>query len=400
MTNATLSKTEQVFLHGILRPKNAATQNEHPGWVARLRALGITYRYVLAIVVLPTLLVAGYYYLFASDQYESSADFVVRHAEPAANSGGVGQLFGLNFGTSLTASDGFIVQKYLLSHDAVAELRKEDNLVARFRPDNADWFSRLWSANPAPEQLLRYYTQHVTAQQDETSGIIHLTVETFRPEDSYALAGKLLQMGEQQINAINRRTYHDQITAAKNELDLATVQLNLIQQKLTGYRRGQNDVDPESTGRAKLSMVATLTANLVQAQAQLSAVGQTISHQSPQYIALQRQVSALSAQVAGQSAQMAGTGHSVANRIGDFEQLTIQRDEAAKLHAATAAQYAQAVSDAKRKQLYLVRVVEPNLPVKSLFPERGKIVLTVFASLFFAYAIGWLLWAGIKEHSI
>jgi capsular polysaccharide transport system permease protein len=357
-------------------------------------------RFFLAIVILPTLLAAAYMYLIASDQYESSTDFVIRHAEAPASGGGVGQIFGLSLGTSSTASEAFIVQEYLLSHDAVAKLRREDNLVERFRRDGVDWFSRLWSTDPTPERLQKYYERQVTVEQDETSGISHLTVHTFRPEDSYALTSKLLLMGEQQINTINQQTYRDQVTSAKRELDTAAEQLNAIQQRLTGFRRSNDDVDPEGTGKAQLTLVTNLTASLVQARAQLEAVGQAVSRRSPQYIALQRQVQALEAQIAGQSSQIAGSGRSVANRLGNYEQLVIERDEAAKLHAATAAQYAQATAEAKRKQLYLVRVVEPNHPVKSLFPERGKIVLTVFALLFFAYAIGWLLWAGVKEHSI
>lgn len=387
-------------MHGVIQPKHRGMQAGAGGIVGRVKALAWANRAFLAIVVLPTLIVTAYLYLIASDQYESNADFVIRHAEAPASNGGVGQILGLSLGTSSTSSEAFIVQKYLLSHDAVAKLRREDDLIGRFRTAGADVFSRLWSADPSPENLQKYYLKRVEIEQDESSGITHLTVHAFRPEDSYALTAKLLHMGEQQINAINRQTYRDQVSSAKRELDAADAQLTAIQQRLTGFRRGNEDVDPEGTGRAQLGLVTNLTSSLVQARGQLVAMGHAVSHDSPQYRALQRQVQALQAQVAGQSSQMAGNGHSVANRLGNYEQLVIERDETAKLHAATAAQFAQAVAEAKRKQLYLVRVVEPNLPVKALFPERGKIVLTVLASLFFAYAIGWLLWAGVKEHSI
>ena len=387
-------------MHGVIQPPHRVQRAGAGGWGVRLKDLAWANRFFLGIVMLPTLLAAAYLYLIASNQYESSADFVIRHAEAPANTGGVGQIFGLSLGTSTTASEAFIVQKYLLSHDAVAKLRREDGLVARFRPDGVDWFSRLGSADPTPERLLKYYSKQVSLDQDDTSGITHLTVHTFRPQDSFALTAKLLRMGEQQINAINQQTYKDQVSAAQRELGGAAQQLAMIQRRLTGFRRVHQDVDPEGTGRAQLTMVTNLTTSLVQARSQLAAMGRAVSRSSPQYLAMQRQVQALEAQVAGQSSQMAGSGHSVANRLGDYEQLVIEREEAAKLHAATAAQYAQAVAEAKRKQLYLVRVVEPNRAVKSLFPERGKMVLTVFASLFFAYAIGWLLWAGVKEHSI
>lgn len=387
-------------MHGVIQPRHRGAPGDTGGLIARLRTLVADNRFFLAIVILPAALAAVYLYLIASDQYESSADFVIRHAEAPASDGGTGQILGFSLGTPSTASEAYIVQKYLLSHDAVAKLRREDELVARFRPAEADWFSRLWSVDPTPERLLKYYLQQVKLDQDETSGITHLTVHTFRPADSYALTAKLLHMGEQQINAINEQTYKDQVSSAKRQLDGAAEQLAAIQRRLTGFRRVHADVDPEGTGKAQLGMVTNLTTSLVQARGQLAATGRAVVHDSPQYRALRRQVQALEAQIAGQSSRIAGSGPSVAGRLGDYEQLVIEREETAKLYAAAATQYSQAVAEAKRKQLYLIRVVEPNQPVRSLYPERGKIVLTVLASLFFAYAIGWLLWAGVKEHSI
>jgi capsular polysaccharide transport system permease protein len=111
-------------------------------------------------------------------------------------------------------------------------------------------------------------------------------------------------------------------------------------------------------------------------------------------------VQTLEAQVNGQSARIVGGDHSIADRLGDYEALVIKRQEIAQVYSVAAAQLTQAQAEAKRKQLYLIRVVEPNLPVRSEFPQRWQIVLTVFGALMFAYAIGWLLWAGVKEHAL
>ena len=39
------------------------------------------------------------------------------------------------------------------------------------------------------------------------------------------------------------------------------------------------------------------------------------------------------------------------------------------------------------------------MPVKSLFPQRGRIVLMTFIALCVAYGIGWLILAGVREHA-
>ena len=46
-----------------------------------------------------------------------------------------------------------------------------------------------------------------------------------------------------------------------------------------------------------------------------------------------------------------------------------------------------------------MRVVEPNLPQKALYPKRWTIVLSAFIGLLLAYGIGWLIMAGVREHA-
>jgi len=385
---------------GVLLPKSGhALHSGSLAW-ARIKAVAWSARVFLAVVIAPTLLAAFYYALIASNQYESSADFVVRHAESTRQGPDVGQLLGFTIGSGAGESDAGVVQEYLLSHDAVARLRAENDLVGVFTRDGTDWLSRLWFARPSPERLLRYYRDKVSVRADDETGITHLTVHAFRPADAQALAEKLLVMGEQQVNAINQRTYVDQVASAQRAYDDANHQLNAIEVALTSYRQLHRDVDPGDTGKAQVTMVAGLTPNLVAARARLSAMDRAISHASPQYQAMARQVQTLEAQVNGQSARIVGGDHSIADRLGDYEALVIKRQEIAQVYSVAAAQLTQAQAEAKRKQLYLIRVVEPNLPVRSEFPQRWQIVLTVFGALMFAYAIGWLLWAGVKEHAL
>jgi capsular polysaccharide transport system permease protein len=388
-------------VHGVIRPDGFAELEGSGGIRGKIGPLFRAYRYFLLLVVFPTLLVAAYYYLMASDQYESGADFVVRRSETASTgTGGMGQLLGFNFGTSSTASEAYIVEEYLLSHNAVRRLRDEDQLVERFRRPGTDWISRLWYSDPNPENLLSYYKGQVTIRQDSETGITHLRVHAFRPDDAYHLSRKLLLLGEERINSLNTRTFNDQVATARRELGQAEEALFKAQRKLTGFRRLREDIDPEGSGKAQIGLVANLTGDLVAVRARLRAMEGVISRNSPQYQALSSQLRALEGQVAGQSSRIAGQEKSIATTLGDYEDLVIRREHAAKRYSAAAAQYEQAKAEASRKQLYLIRVVDANLPVKSLFPERGKIVLTVFFSLLIAYAVGWLLMAGVKEHHL
>lgn len=385
-------------MHGIVFPNADKEQGGPAGFARRIYSAIWANRFFFGLVVLPTMLAGLYYAVFAADQYESSANFVVRKAESAGGGAELGQVLGFSLGTSATTSDAYVVQEYLLSHDAVGQLSKSNGLVDIFQRPEADMLSRFWHSDP--ERLLKFYRKQVSVSEDETTGLTHLTVHTFRPADSYALANRLLQMGEAQINQINQRTYNDQVSNAQREMNEAERQLNDIQTRLTQYRRSHEDIDPADTSKAEVTLVTGLTSNLVTSQARLRAMDGVISRTSPQYQAMQRQVAALEGQVAARASRIAGPGRSIAARLSDYEQLQIKREEVAKVYAAAAVQFEQAKAEAKRKQLYLIRVVEPNLPVRSEFPKRGQTVLTIFAALFFAYGIGWLLWAGFKEHNM
>jgi capsular polysaccharide transport system permease protein len=388
-------------MHGIIRPAILSDISAKEAAWQRRKQMFWPYRWFLALVILPTLLVAGYYYLIASDQYESRADFVVRKADAGAmGGGGIGQVLGFSIGSSQTQSEAFVVEDYLLSHDAVAILRKEDNLVGRFQRPEIDLLSRLHFADPKPENLLKYYRKHVELTQNAETGIAHLSVRGFTPEDSYAISRKLLRLGEARINDLNIRSYRGQIAAARRELTEAEAALGAIQRRMTGFRQTQRDINPEGTGQAQITMVTGLTQNLVGARAQLNAMAGFVSKSSPQYRALSAQVRALEAQVAGQSARLTGQGQTIASGLGNYEDLVIRQEFAAKRYAAAAAAYQQSRAEALKQQLYLIRVVDANLAVKSLYPERGRIVLTLFLSLLVGYGIGWLLVAGVKEHSL
>lgn len=386
-------------MHGIFAPSLETAPEERPTLWSQMADTIRQRRMLILIVILPTLLLAGYYYLIASDQYQSEAHFVVRSADtPTPSASGFGALLGLSGGGG-SGGDAASVSDYLQSHEAVQKLRRDVDLVGRFRRPEVDLLSRLNRENPTPEGLLKYYEGKVSARTDRDTGITTLTVRAFRPEDSFAIINKLLIMGEQRVNALNARSYRDAISASKRQLDEAEVAAAEVQGKLTSFRQEKADIDPEGSGKAQIGLVSTLRANLAAAQAQLETAGAFISRSSPQYLALSRQVRSLNAQLAAQSGRLAGGGPTIANNLGGYEDLRLRQEFAGKRYEAAAAALAQARDRAQRQQLYLVRIVDANMPVKSLYPQRARIVLTVFCALLLIYSIGWLVAAGVKEHA-
>jgi capsular polysaccharide transport system permease protein len=385
-------------MHGFMTPADP-TEGHEQTIGERLRALIWQRRWFFGLVILPTVLVALYLYAYAADQYESEAHFLVHSADkpqiPSAGSSALAMLTGASSG----GSEAMSVADYLTSHDAVAKLQREDHLIQRFQRPGVDLFSRLFGANPTPERVLKYYQRQVQVKFDTESGITTIKVHSFTPQDSYDIASRLLQIGEQRVNELNERSYNDEIGNARRALDEAETALTANDKAMTAFRHKSGDIDPQATGAAQLGIVSGLATQLAAARAQLQTMSGVISPSSPQYQALAAHVQSLQAQVDAQSGKLTGRADSITNDVSEYQALMLRRDFLNKRYEAAAAALEKAREQAIQQELYLQHVVNPNMPVKALFPERGRILATVLISLLLVYSIGWLIVAGVREHA-
>jgi capsular polysaccharide transport system permease protein len=386
-------------MHGIIVPRGIAEDSRNATGLDRIKRWIWQRRVLLTTVVLPVALLGLYLFAFASDQYESEAHFLVRSQRSSPQPSGLSQAMSV-MGVGVSSSgDGVSVADYLSSHDAADSLRREDRFVDRFHRPDVDFFSRLRSANPTPEKLLKYYRKHVLVEYNTETGITTLRVRSFQPEDSYELIGKLLKLGEQRVNYLNVRSYSDSVALARHQLADAETRLSKVQSVITRYRENKGDINPLVTGQAQIGLVATLNAQLAAARAQQVSMGRLINQSSPQYQAVAARVRALEGQIAGLSSKLSGGNNAIATNLGGYEDLQVRQQFLAKRYDAAAASLDQAREQALRQQLYLVRIVEPNKPVKALYPERWRILGTVAIALLLAYSIGWLIVAGVREHA-
>jgi capsular polysaccharide transport system permease protein len=386
-------------MHGFMTPADGASAADI-GPVRRILKRVRDRRWFLGIVVLPSLIVALYLFAYASDQYESEAHILVRSASGTISpTSGVGAALSLVTGNVADQNEAMSVADYLTSHDAVTELRRHDRLVERFRKPGVDILSRLHSDDPTPERLLRYYRKQVDVKFNTETGITVVKVHSFTPRDSYEIARRLLEIGEQRVNMLNARSFNDAIANSRRQLAEAEDALALSDSQMTAFRRDRGDIDPQASGQAQLGLVSTLRGQLAMARAQLSTMDGMINRSSPQYQALLARVTALQAQVDAQAGRLVGDRGAIANDISGYQALQLRREFLAKRYEAAAAGLEKAREQALQQQLYLVRIVDANMPVKAMFPERWRILATLVITLLLVYSIGWLIVAGVREHA-
>lgn len=353
-------------------------------------------------MLLPCLAAALYLYGFAADQYESEAHYLVRaQGAPASSGSSIEKLLGASGSGGGGGGQGEAnsVADFLLSHDAVDALSKQSALIARFRRPEADGLSRLPTADPTPEALLKYYRKQVDVHFDTDTGITTLKVRAFRPVDAYVIARKLLGLGEGQVNTMNVRSYADAVKLSHQQLAESEAALSQVQARMTDFRQDSRDVNPQGTAEAQIGLVSKLQAELSAARSQLATTVSLIGTRNPQYAALSQQVRSLQSQVAAQSAKLAGGGNAIAAGLGDYERLRMQQGFLSKRYDAASAAFEAARQQAVRQQLYIVRIVDANMPVRSEYPKRALSLLTLFIALMVVYGLGWLVAAGVREHA-
>ena len=119
---------------------------------------------------------------------------------------------------------------------------------------------------------------------------------------------------------------------------------------------------------------------------------------SPLLSALDDKIRAFQAQLDAERARMAGETNSLAPKVGEYDELVLDREFASKMLETAAVSLESARLEAQRQQLYLERVVNPNRPDKALEPHRLKSIAMVLATCLMAYAIIALVVAGLREH--
>ncbi|WGM32270.1 chain-length determining protein [Brevundimonas sp. NIBR11] len=352
----------------------------------------------LLVVALPTMLAALYYLVIATPRYVSEARFIVRASTQGSQPSVLGAAL-QGVGLSTAQSDAFAVHEYIKSRDALRELGRRFDIPAILNPRGADAFSRYprpWDST-GEEGLYKGFNRFVVVGYDSTTGISTLRVEAFRAEDARQLNLALLAGGEQLVNRLNERAMGDAVAEASTARDEARARLTGIQQELTAFRNREGFIDPELAARESSSLIGGLLATVAQLRADRSQLAGE-APQSPQLPILDGRIAAYERQIAAERAKVAGASTSLAPRVGVYTDLELRQALADRELAEATSALLTAQQEARRQKLYLDRIVTPNLPDRPTQPRRWTAILTVFASSILIYGVGWLVWAGVREH--
>lgn len=362
--------------------------------IAAIRGLGWLF---IVTVAAPTLCAILYFGLLASDVYLSESKFVVRAPDKPAASG-LGIIL-KSAGFSNAGDEVYAARDFLVSRDATRELEKSGKLRAAYSRPGISMFDRFdpFGLDGSFEALVKYYKNKVSVEFDSSSSITTLVVRAYTPRDAQSINAELLGQSEALVNQLNRRGQADLISVAAKEVAEAKEVAAGAAVALAAFRNREGVVDPDRQATVQLQMVSKLQDQLIATRTQLLQL-KTYTPQNPQIPVLQAGEKSLSAQIAQEQAKIAGADGSLSSSAVRYQRLMLDNQFAEKQLAAAMASLEEARNEARRKQAYVERIVEPSLPDAPLEPRRLRGIAATFVLGLIAWGIAAMLLAGVREH--
>jgi capsular polysaccharide transport system permease protein len=350
----------------------------------------------LITVILPTL-AALVYFSMAADVYISQSRFVVRSPDKPSTTG-LGLIL-KTAGFSNAGDEVYAAQSFVLSPDALRAINHDNAFRKAYTRPAISIFDRF---NPLGftgsfEDLYRYYTGKVRVEHDPTSAITELTVRAYTPQDALRFNNRLLELAEATVNRLNVRGRQDLIRYAENEVQSAKDSSRQAAVRLARFRNAQGVVDPDQQAKVQLQMVSKLQDELIASRSQLMQL-RAYAPRNPQVPVLQTKIQSLSHAINVELGKVTGGDRSLAQTTVQFQRLQLESVTADKQLAAAIASLEEARNEAQRKQAYVERIVDPELPDAPLEPRRFRGILATFIFGLIAYGIGSMLLAGMREH--
>lgn len=325
----------------------------------------------LALFVLPMLAESVYWGLIASKQYSTQFKFAIR-AGQASPLDSLGGLFGL--GATQQAQDTQIVTDYIKGRAMIEALDRVLDLRGIYGRNDIDYFSR-FNPEKSVEEFEKYWRKRVDAKVETLTGIVDVDVRAFTPEDSLAIAQRILSYAEALVNDLSSRSRNDALIQARSELDRSEKRLQDATAAMRDVRNTEHVLDAKASAEALEKVVTALRLQQLKLEQDLQANG---GDDSPQARVLLARISAVKKQISNYSNQIAGVsdagplaaGGTLADRMSALSVKQIELDFARQQYAQASAIYQNARVNLQTQQAYLVTSQRPTLAQESTYPRR------------------------------
>lgn len=399
MTN-TEENTQSPASGKVLTLSNTATPHNR-SQTQKPRLSKLLWSFVLC-VLLPIMAATAYYMTIATDRYAARAGFSIRGVDTSAGIDGIGAITGLASSGS-TTSDSYIVLSYLASRELVEAVDAELDLRGAYAATDVDPLSRL-EPDANAEEFVNYWQRRIRTQFDPTSGIIEFEVQSFSPEHAREIADAVLRLTQALVNDLSANARSDALRFAREEVELQEVRIRDALSAIRDFRASEQSVDPSASAALEIQLIASLESRLIDLNARISALRQTLDEDAPSMNALRRNAEALEAQIT-ERRQAIGNNlfddvgmSAVTQQLALYEELEVERSLVQQAYASALISLEQARRDADRQQRYLAIHLRPQAAQSAEYPRSLRNLLVLSFALVAAWGIGALITYSVRDH--
>jgi capsular polysaccharide transport system permease protein len=306
-------------------------------------------------------------------------------------------------------TDAEIVYDFVRSQQMVEAAMAALPLETIYNVPERDLVFRLGDDQPI-EDIRDHWNWMTSVSFDAGSGIVHFEARAFDPESARAIAQFVLDESTRIVNAMSAQAREDAVSVARSVLEQAEDRLRTVRRQIRAFRDAERELDPSVNAQAALGLVATLRQELAQAQVELDSYLSLVGPRGPRAPGLRQRIDSLQARIE-QERQRLGAGQEglahvpapgggsrlFSELLGDFEELTVEREFAENAYTSALASFEQAQVEARRQNRFLSPHIRPTLSQEPEYPQRTLMALGVFVILTVAWATVVLIVYNIRD---
>ena len=354
------------------------------------------------VVLLPTLLTAGYTFLVATPRYTSDFEFTYQtYKGPSSLATGLVQSVTGTAQNNLVDL-GAIVYEYLRSSTLADKLDKELDLRRHFASHDIDWMSRL-DDDSSREGFLDYFRSRVQLSQG-LGGYIKVEVDAFDPAFAQTLAKAIVAAADAMVDDLTARARQNEVKFAEAELGRQEDRVRKARAAMTQFQNRQGDQDPSRAANQLGTIVGTIEGQLSDARGQFANAAGSLAPNSPIIVQLKAKIAALEGQLKAEQNRLAsdspgpgGTATPYSQVLEDYQGLQLEQEFAKNAYMAAQQGLVVARADAATKQNYLVDFIPPDLPQHPSYAFPAEATATVFLASLLVFAFGSLVLGAARD---
>lgn len=285
------------------------------------------------------------------------------------------------------AAEPYVVTDYVSSLELVNKLDQDGWLRARFAGGDPDWV-QAFPASGSKEDLLHYWRGVASASLDTTTGLISFTIKAFSPQDSQAIAQRVVEECDALLSRMTERARHDRMRDARDLVGHAQDRLVAAQAALRALRSDEYQINPQMVADSAFQHLMSLISARISLDVQLRVMSPGLDEDAPQLKVLRARIAALDKEIDRAQAALtgpAGTPGAAANYLAEYETLETERLLAVSLYQSALDSLERMRLATERQAFYLATFVPPLAPEHASGPD-------VKSSVGVVALVGLLLW--------